>query len=177
MRDFPVGRWRRPHTSVSVRKAMCSLLPTMIGVWCSGPSYLTCPLVKNLPKIRRRHQPINRALVSRTPHNLASNRIERISFDNVVSYFRLNLPAHDGTLMCISAHSRLENAKNRPVAILLCSVYANYRTPAGYTQWSCDVKSPMASYSSSGEIFGSFPIEALRIAFRRANQVNLREVS
>ena len=115
--------------------------------------------------------------IRESSHNLASKKNDRISFDSVVSYFRLKLPAHGGTLVCISTYTCWENAKNWPEAILLCSAYANYRNPAGYTQWSCDVKSPLASYPSSGQIFGSFPIEALRIAFRRAHRVNLREVS
>ena len=51
-------------------------------------------------------------------------------------------------------------------------ITSNYRTPGGYTNWSCDVKSAVATYPSSGEIFGCFSVEALRIASRRTHQVN-----
>src|ERR1700736_409813 len=101
----------------------------------------------------------------------------KFSFDSLVTHFRLSVPAHDGTLKCTGAHRCRKLPKNQLIAILLCSTYANYRTPAGYTQWSCDVKSPLAPYPGSGQIFWAFQIEALRIAFRRAHQVNLREVS
>src|SRR5271166_2781134 len=97
----------------------------------------------------------------------------KISFDSVVGYFRLNCTAHDGTLMCIGAHSCREIAKNQLIAILLCLIYANYRNPTRYSQRASHIKSPVASYSSGGRIFGSFPIEALRITFRKENPVDL----
>ena len=66
------------------------------------------------------------------------------------------MPAHDGTLMCIGAHSCSEIVKNDFLTILICWIYVNYRIPTGYPQRSCDVKSSVASYPSSGQIFGTF---------------------
>jgi hypothetical protein len=101
----------------------------------------------------------------------------KISFDSLFTHFRLSVPEHDGTLKFIGAHSGRKLPKNQLIAILLCSTYANDRTPAGYIQWSCDVKSPLAPYPGGDQIFWTFAIEALPIAFRRVHQVDLREVS
>jgi len=62
------------------------------------------------------------------------------------------MPAHDGTLMCIGAHSCSEIVKNDFLTILICWIYVSYRIPTGYPQRSCDVKSSVASYPSSGQI-------------------------
>src|ERR1700730_15339589 len=79
--------------------------------------------------------------------------------------------------MCISAHTSREIVQNDILTILVCWIYANYRNPTGYPQRSCDVESSVASYPSSGQIFGSLPVETLRIAFRRENPLDLCEVS
>ena len=71
------------------------------------------------------------------------------------------MPAHDGTLMCIGAHSCSEIVKNDFLTILICWIYVSYRIPIGYPQRSCDVKSSVASYPSSGQIFGTFEDDAL----------------
>ena len=79
--------------------------------------------------------------------------------------------------MCIKAHTGREIVKNDFLTIMICWVYANYRNPTGYPQRSRDVKSSVASYPSSGQIFGTFPVETLRIAFRKENPIDLFEVS
>src|ERR1700731_4032180 len=79
--------------------------------------------------------------------------------------------------MCIKGHTGREIVKNDFLTILICWIYANYRNPTGYPQRSRDVKSSVASYPSSGQIFGTFPVETLRIAFRKENPIDLFEVS
>jgi hypothetical protein len=79
--------------------------------------------------------------------------------------------------MCTKAHTGREIVKNDFLTILICWVYANYRNPTGYPQRSRDVKSSVASYSGSRQIFRPFPIEALRIAFRKENPIDLFEIS
>ena len=72
---------------------------------------------------------------------------------------------------------RSGNRKNDFLTILICWLYANYRNPTGYPQRSRDVKSSVASYPSSGQIFGTSTVETLRIAFRKENPIDLFEVS
>ena len=99
------------------------------------------------------------------------------SFDSLLPQSMTKLLGHKGTLMCIKAHTGREIVKNDFLTILICWIYANYRNPTGYPQRSRDVKSSVASYPSSGQIFGTFPVETLRIAFRKENPIDLFEVS
>jgi hypothetical protein len=67
--------------------------------------------------------------------------------------------------------------KNALLTNLVFWIYANYRNPTEYSQRSRDVKSSVAPYPSSGQIFGTFPVAALRTAFRKENPIDLCEVS